>query len=109
MASEVSELWMVLTPDDQSLSGNFIVEELMSALQYQKPGKAAGPDSICPELIVMLVLNRGPGCVNSYLPACATSRSPRSGKEHKFLQSLSLISPQGNQKVTNPSYCCISP
>ena len=52
MASEVSNLWRVLTPDSQSLSHDFNIEELTSALQYLKPGKATGPDSICPELIL---------------------------------------------------------
>ena len=32
VASEVSEVWRVLTPDSQSLSSHFTVEKLMSAL-----------------------------------------------------------------------------
>ena len=52
MASEVSDLWRVLTPDGQSPSGDFTIEELTSALQQLKPGKAAGPYSISPELIL---------------------------------------------------------
>ena len=52
VALEVSDLWRVLTPDSQSLSGEITVDELMSTLQHLKPGKAAGPDSICPELIL---------------------------------------------------------
>ena len=51
MVSEVSDLWRVLTPDSQSFSGDFTIKELTSALQHLKPGIAAGPDSICPELI----------------------------------------------------------
>ena len=52
MASEVSDLWRVLTPDSQSISSDFTVKGLTSAIQHQKPGKAAGPDSTCPELIL---------------------------------------------------------
>ena len=52
VASEVSDLWRVLTPDSQSLSGDFTIEELTSALQHLNHEKAAGPDSICPELIL---------------------------------------------------------
>ena len=52
MASEVSDLWRVLTPYDQSLSGDFTAEELTSALQHLEPRKASGPDSICPESIL---------------------------------------------------------
>ena len=51
VASEVSDLWRVLALDSQEFSSDFTVEELMSALQYLKPGKAAGLNSICPELI----------------------------------------------------------
>ena len=46
VASEVSDLWRVLTPGGQSLSGDFTVEELAFALQHLKPGKAPGSDSI---------------------------------------------------------------
>ena len=52
MASEVSDLWMVLTPGGQSLPGDFTVEELTSDLQHLKPGKAPGPHSTCPELVL---------------------------------------------------------
>ena len=52
VASEVSDLWRVLTLDGQSLSCNFTVKEITFALQPLNPGKAPGPDSICPELIL---------------------------------------------------------
>ena len=35
-----------------NLSGDFSPREFAAALQHVKPGKAPGPDSICPELII---------------------------------------------------------
>ena len=35
-----------------NLSGDFSSREFAAALQHVKPGKAPGPDSICPELII---------------------------------------------------------
>ena len=45
-------LWRVLTQDSQNLSSDLTLEVLTAALQRLKPGKAPGPDSICPELIL---------------------------------------------------------
>ena len=36
----------------QWISGDFSSREFAAALQHVKPGKAPGPDSICPELIL---------------------------------------------------------
>ena len=49
---EVSDLWRATTPDAVNISDNFSQIELTAALQHLKPGKAPGPDSICPELIL---------------------------------------------------------
>ena len=51
VTSEMSDPCRFFTPDSRSLSSDFITEELTSALQLLKLGKAAGPGSICPELI----------------------------------------------------------
>ena len=48
----MSDLWRATTPDPINISGNFSQREFAAALQYLKPGKAPGPDSICPKLIV---------------------------------------------------------
>ena len=40
------------TPDAVNISDNFSQREFTAALQHLKPGKAPGPDSICPELIL---------------------------------------------------------
>ena len=49
---EVSDLWRATTPDTVNISDNFSQREFAAALQHLKPGKAPGPDSICPELIL---------------------------------------------------------
>ena len=52
---EVSDLWRATTPDAVNISNNFSQREFAAAPQHLKPGKpgkAPGPDSICPELIL---------------------------------------------------------
>ena len=49
---EVSDLWRATTPDAVNISDNFSQREFAAALQHLKPGKAPGPDFICPELIL---------------------------------------------------------
>ena len=49
---EVSDLWRATTPDAVNITDNFSQREFAAALQHLKPGKAPGPDSICPELIL---------------------------------------------------------
>ena len=49
---EVSDLWRATTPDAVNICDNFSQREFAAALQHVKPGKARGPDSICPELIL---------------------------------------------------------
>ena len=48
----MSDLWRATTPDAVNISDNFSKREFTTALQHLKPGKAPGPDSICPELIL---------------------------------------------------------
>ena len=49
---EVSDLWRATTSDAVNISDNFSQREFAAALQHLKPGKAWGPDSICPKLIL---------------------------------------------------------
>ena len=49
---EVSDLWRATTPDAVNISDNFSQREFAAAFQHLKPGKAPGPDSIFPELIL---------------------------------------------------------
>ena len=52
VSQEVSDLWKATTPDAVNICDTFSQREFPAALQHLKPGKAPGPDSICPELIV---------------------------------------------------------
>ena len=52
VSQEVSDLWKATTPDAVNICDTFSQREFTAALQHLKPGKAPGPDSICPELIV---------------------------------------------------------
>ena len=52
VSQEVSDLWRATTPDEVNISDSFLQREFTAALQHLKPGKAPGPDSIFPELIL---------------------------------------------------------
>ena len=52
MSQEVPDRWRALIPSPVNLSGNFSFSEFAATLQHVKPGKAPGPDFICPELII---------------------------------------------------------
>ena len=52
VSQKVSDLWRATTPDAVNISDNFSQREFTAALQHLKPGKAPGPDSICPQLIL---------------------------------------------------------
>ena len=52
VSQEMSDLWRATTPDPVNISDIFLQREFTATLQHLKPGKAPGPDSICPELIL---------------------------------------------------------
>ena len=52
VSQEVSDLWRATTPDPVNISDTFSQREFIAALKHLKPGKAPGPDSIFPELIL---------------------------------------------------------
>ena len=52
VSQEVSDLWRTTTLGAVNISDTFLQSEFNAALQHLKPGKAPGPDSICPELII---------------------------------------------------------
>ena len=54
---ELSDLWRATSPDAVNISGNFSPREFAAALHHLKPGKAPGPSSIYPEILI----HAGPG------------------------------------------------
>ena len=52
VSQQVSDLWRATTSDPVNISDIFSQREFTAALQYLKPGKAPGPDSICSELLL---------------------------------------------------------
>ena len=66
---ELSDLWRATPPDAVNISGAFSPREFAAALHHLKPGKAPGPDSIFPELVI----NAGPGLkfwLRGFLSSC---------------------------------------
>ena len=75
---ESSNLRRATAPDAVNISGNFSPREFAAALHHLKPGKAPGPHSICPKLLI----HAGPGLklwLRGFL-ACANSKLQTSGK-----------------------------
>ena len=62
ISQEMSDLWKTATSSPVNISGNFISREFTVAPQHLKPGKAPGPDSIYPELVL-----HAKGALNSSL------------------------------------------
>ena len=54
---ELSDRWRATAPDAVNISGEFSPREFVAAPHHLKPGKAQGPDSIFPELLI----HAGPG------------------------------------------------
>ena len=54
---ELSDLRRATAPNAVNISKDFSLREFAAALYHLKPGKAPGPDSICPEVLI----HAGPG------------------------------------------------
>ena len=106
---EVSNLWRATTPDAVNISDNFSRREFTVALQHLKPGKAPGPDFICPKLILHAGAALKSWFVTFFLPVCADSKFPRSGEERLWLRSQNQQSPWGTQRVIDRYLFSVSP
>ena len=101
---EVSDLWRVTTPDAVNISDNFSQREFTAALQHLKPGKAPGPDSICPELIL-----HAEAALKSWLRDFLSSCLRRLKISKIWRRALVVAIPKPTKPVGNPkSYRLIS-
>ena len=104
VCKEVSDLWRATTPDAVNISDNFSQREFTAALQHLKPGKAPGPDSICPELI----LHAG-AALKSWLRDFLSSCLRRLKIPKIWRRALVVAIPKPGKPVGNPkSYRPIS-
>ena len=108
MAKKVSELWKIETSAGESISHDFTPEKFSSALQLLKTGKAPGPDSISPELI----LHAGAAlktCLNKLLSSCMRQhRLPEIWKRASGVAIPKPMKPPGDPQSFRPiSLPCI--
>ena len=105
---EVSDLWRATTPDAVNISDNFSQREFTAALQHLKPGKAPGPDSICPELLL-----RAEDALKSWLRDFLSSclcrlKIPKIWRRALVVAIPKLIKPMGDPKSYRPiSLLCV--
>ena len=101
---EVSDLWKATTPDAVNISDTFSQREFTAALQHLKPGKAPGPDSICPKLI----LHAG-AALKSWLRDLLSSCLRRLKIPKIWRRALAIAIPKPGKPVGDPkSYRPIS-
>ena len=104
VSQEVSDLWRATTPDAVNISDNFSQREFAAALQHLKPGKALGPDSIFPELI----LHAG-AALKSWLRDFLSSCLRRLKISKIWRRALVVVIPKPGKPVGDPkSYRPIS-
>ena len=104
----MSDLWRTTTPDAINISDNFSQREFAAALQHLKLGKAPGPDSICPELI----LHAG-SALKSWLPDFLTSclhrlKIPKIWRRALVVAIPKPGKPMGTQRVIDRYLCSVS-
>ena len=78
---EVSDLWRATTPNPVNISDICSQREFTAVLQHLKPGKAPGPDFICPELIIYAGAPLK-SCLHEFISSCLCRlKFLRSGEE----------------------------
>ena len=108
VSQEVSDLWRTTTPDPVNISDNFSHREFTAALQHLKPGKAPGPDSICPKLI----LHAGAALkswLRDFLSSCLRRlKIPKIWRRALVIAIPKPMKPVGNPKSYRPiSLLCV--
>ena len=104
----MSDLWNVTTPDPINII-DFSQREFTAALQHLKPGKAPGPHSICPELII-----HAGAALKSWLRDFLSSCLRRLKIFKIWRRALVAAIPKptkpvGTQRVINRYLCSVSP
>ena len=106
---EVSDLWRATTPDAVNISDNFSQKEFAAALQHLKPGKAPGPDSICPEHII----HAGAALkswLRDFLSSCLCRLKISKIWRRALVVAISKPGkPGGTQRVIDRYLCSVSP
>ena len=105
---KVPDLWWATTPDAVNISDNFSQREFTVALQHLKPGKAPGPDSICPEVI----LHAGAALKSwfrDFLSSCLHRlKIPKIWRRVFVVAIPYQQSPWGSQRVIDRYLCSVS-
>ena len=112
---DLSDLWRFTSPDAVNTSGDFFPKEFAASLHHLKPGKAPGPDSICPEFLIHAVPGLkfwlatwlpfflfSPTQNSKSLEKGVGSRDPHACREPKELPShLSALCPLQDPRTTD--------
>ena len=100
----MSNLWRSRTPEHVNIYDTFSQREFTAALQHLKPGKAPGPDFICP----VLILHAG-GALKSWLRDFLSCCFPRLKIPKIWRRALVFAIPKPMKPVGDPkSYRPIS-
>ena len=106
---EISDLWRATTPDPVNISDNFSHREFTAALQHLKPGKAPGPDSICPELILHAEAALK-SWLHNFLSSCLRRlKIPKIWRRALVVAIPKPGKPVGTQRVIDRYLCSVSP
>ena len=97
---ELSDLWRATSPDAVNISEDFSPREFAVALHHLKPGKATGPDSLCPELLI----HAGPG-LKSWLRGFLSSCLRQLKILKVWRRALVVVIPKPSKPVVDPKSC----
>ena len=100
----MSDFWRATSTSPVNISESFTSQEFAAGLKHLKPGKAPGPDSICPEQITH------PGAaLNSRLCGFLSSCLRHLKISKVWRRALVVAIPKPKKPVEDPkSYCLIS-
>ena len=108
VSQEVSDLWRATTLDAVNISDNLSQREFTATLQHLKPGKAPGPNSICPEFI----LHAGAASkswLRDFLSSCLRRlKIPKSG-EKRFCRDPKTSKARGGPKELSTDISALYP